>query len=262
MLNYLRAEIYKFLHRKSFWITLVVVLGLEGLMIFSYAFTNAHGNDIEFAWGVSTILLIMGSLGCYFTLLTGDMVFAGQYKHATLKNEVSFGLPRYRIYLGKLVAQLFASLLMCGIMVLFYVIGCKLFLLPSSEEGSIAIFTSLGQTLLGSLPIWMGVQATVCACFFLIRSEIAAASVALGLFAVSAPVLEIIGLFTENYPISKTIWIVYSHLPTVMLDSNLLPYLAHQEYWPYLGKLCIVGGAWFVVSTAMGLWFFERKEIN
>lgn len=262
MLNYLRAEVYKLLRRKSFWITLVVVLALEGLMLFSYAFTNAHGNSIAFHWGVNTVLMIMGSLGCYFTLLTGDMVFAGQYKSATLKNEVSFGLPRYRIYLGKLLAQLFASLLLCGIMVAFYVIGCKLFLLPSSEEENLVALVCLGQTLLASLPIWVGIQATVCACFFLIRSEIAASFVALGLFAVSAPVLEIASLFAANYPVGKVLYTIYSHLPTVMLDTNLLPHLAHPEYWPYLGKLCIVGGTWFVVSTAIGLWFFERKEIN
>lgn len=260
MLNYLRAEIYKFLHRKYFWITLAIVLALESFMIFGYTFTNSHGNDISVAWAISILFPIMG-FGCFFTLLTGDIVFAQQYKHNTLKNEVSFGLPRYRIYLGKLLVQLFASVLMCAIMILFYVIGCRLFLLPDTEEASRAILISLGQCLLGALPIWVGVQATVCACYFLIRSEIGSAFAAVGLFAVSANVMELAGLFLRNYPVGDVIQKIYRHMPLVLLD-DLPNTLMRPEYWPYLGKLCVVGGAWFVVSTAIGLWRFDKKEIN
>lgn len=260
MLNYLRAEIYKFLRRKYFWITLTIVLILEGFMIFGYAFTNSHGNDINAAWAISILFPLMG-MGCLFTLLTSDMVFAQQYKHNTLKNEVSFGLPRYRIYLGKLLVQLFASVLMCFIMILFYVIGCRLFLLPDTEEASRAILICLGQCLLGALPIWVGVQGTVCACYFLIRSEIGSAFAAVGLFGLSANVMELAGLFLRNYPLGDVIQKVYRHMPLILLD-DLSDMMMKPEYWPFLGKLCVVGGAWFIVSTAIGLWRFGKKEIN
>lgn len=260
MLNYLRAEIYKFLHRKYFWITLTIVLALEGLLIFGYSFTNSHGNNIDAAWAISTLFPMMG-LGCFFTLLTGDMVFAQQYKHNTLKNEVSFGLPRSRIYLGKLLVQLFASVLMCFIMILFYVIGCRLFLLPNTEEANQAVLLCLGQCLLGALPIWVGVQATVCACYFLIRSEIGSSFAAVGLFGLSANVLELAVLFLRKYPVSEVLWKIYQHMPLVLLD-DLPNTLMKPEYWPCLGKLCVVGGAWFIGSTAIGLWRFDKKEIN
>lgn len=260
MLNYLRAEVYKFLRRKYFWITLAVVLGLEGCLVASYAYTNSHGNDINAAWAISILFPMMG-LGCLFTLLTSDMVFAQQYKNNTLKNEVSFGLPRWRIYLGKLLVQLFASVLMCFIMILFYVVGCRLFLLPDTEETSRAVLICLGQCLLGALPIWVGVQAAVCACYFLIRSEIGSAFAAIGLFGLSANVMELAGLFLRNYPIGDVIQKVYRHMPLVLLDK-LPNTLMKPEYWPFLGKLCMVGGAWFLISTAIGLWRFNQKEIN
>lgn len=260
MLNYLRAEIYKLLHRQYFWIALVVLLGLEGCLVGSYAFTNAHGNHIESAWAISSICIMM-SMGCFFTLLTGDMVFAQQYKNVTLKNEVSFGLPRARIYLGKLLTQLLASLLLCFVMLAFYVVACRLFLIPDTPEEERAALLVLGQCMLGAMPIWFGVQATVCACYFIFRTEIAAAFAAVGLFAILGNVLELVSLFLGHYSAGETVYQIYRHMPVVMLD-NLPDYLMKPDYWPYLGKLCIVGGAWFVVSTAIGLWAFQRKEIN
>ena len=50
------------------------------------------------------------SVGLYATLLTGDIVFSDQYKNNTLKNEVSYGVPRVRIYLGKLIVAILVAI--------------------------------------------------------------------------------------------------------------------------------------------------------
>ena len=96
MFNYIRAEIYKLLHRPYTYIALGVMLVLEALYASMFAFHNAHSMVTPFGGAIITIVE-MGVIGFCTCLLTGDIVFAGQYKNSTLKNEVSFGLSRTQI---------------------------------------------------------------------------------------------------------------------------------------------------------------------
>ena len=96
MLNYIRAETYKVLRRPYTYITLAVMLVLEGIFAAGFAFHNSHSFATPFGGAIINIVE-MGVIGFCMCLLTGDMVFAGQYKNSTLKNEVSFGLSRTRI---------------------------------------------------------------------------------------------------------------------------------------------------------------------
>ena len=54
MRNYLAAECYKVFHRKYFYLTLLVVLALEGVLLWGYHLTLNWGNpnvDFNFAAG-------------------------------------------------------------------------------------------------------------------------------------------------------------------------------------------------------------------
>ena len=153
MINYMRGEFYKVFRRKYTWITLVVVLALESLLVAGWAFTNSHGNHVDFYTGAG-MLCTMLSLGFYATLLTCDMVFASQYKYSTLKNEVSFGISRSRIYLGKFVVELIVSLLFMVVMVGFYLALCWLTLYRDPERDAY-IMQVVGYCLATALPLWM-----------------------------------------------------------------------------------------------------------
>lgn len=255
MLNYIRAEFYKVFHRKSYLlITLAVVLGLEGLLVAGWVFTNANGNHVDFYTGAG-MLCAMLTVGCYATLLTGDMVFASQYKHSTLKNEVSFGLPRSRIYLGKLIVQLALSILFCVVMVVFYLGLCWLTLYRDPELDRTAM-QIVGYCLLTAFPLWVGIQAVVCACYFFIKSDFATSVAAVVIFAVTPPVLEVAALLKS--PVQEALITLHDHMPTVMIETA--PQVVGD--WTYCGRAWIVGAVWFAVFTAIGLCGFYRKEIK
>ncbi len=259
MLNYMRAELYKLFHRKYFWGTIVVFFVLEALLLSGYVFTNAHGNNIIFSDAVMEICLML-PLGSYFTLIAGEIGFAGQYKNSTLKNEVSFGLSRSRIYLGKLFAQLMAALITCFLVVAFYAAACRL-LLPSTGD-DIQALVKVGKCLLAALPIWLGMQALVCACFFLIRSEIGASALALGLYAGLPVGLKIIGLLMSPRPVGIWILKIVLWLPSSVLEGLSNPANLAAEPLTYFGIPWLVGGVWFLGSTIVGLAGFQNKEIN
>lgn len=197
MVNYIRAEFYKVFRRRYTWITLVVLLALEALMVAGWMFTNSHGNHVDFYTGAG-MLCVMLALGFYATLLTCDMVFADQYKNGTMKNEVSFGIPRTRIYLGKFLVSLAVSLLFMAVMAAFYLGLCYLALFHDPEADAVAM-QMVGYCLLTALPLWVGVLACTCAFRFLIKSDLWASVASVCVFAVIPPVMEVcMALFSAN----------------------------------------------------------------
>ena len=126
MLNYIRAELWKLRRRKYLWVLLAVMLGLEGLFAVMSAWHRDFSDLVEL--GAATMLL-----GLYLSIFLADMVFSDQYKIGTLKNEISFGLPRRRIYLGKLCAALLTGLASCALLLGFY-LGAASTTQPSSAR--------------------------------------------------------------------------------------------------------------------------------
>lgn len=259
MLNYLRAELYKLFHRTYFWVTLLVTLGLESLLIGGWVFINQNGAHVCFDEALHMLSYEL-VLGLYFTVIMGDIVFAGQYKNATLKNEVSFGLPRWRIYLGKLAAQLIAALLTCFVMMVYYVALCRLLLPADSAVSGEAALGEFATQLLFALPLWIGAQAAVCACLFGIKGGTGAAITAVALFGALPVAVQIVGMMFGIYPFGQAVLEIYSWLPSVMLER--VPSYVSKGDWSYLANTCLVGGVWLAVPTVLGLWRFGRKEIN
>lgn len=259
MLNYLRAELYKLFHRKYFWVLILVSLALESILVGGWVFINANGAHVTFDEAVHTVAYEL-PLGLYFTIFAGDIVFAGQYKNATMKNEVSFGLPRWRIYLGKLAAQLIAAFLMLAVMMIYYVALCRLALPGDGTVSAEAALADMGKCLLYALPLWIGAQCAVCACLFLIKGGTGAVITTVALLGALPVAAQMLGMMFGNYPVGKALLQIYTWLPSPMLES--IPAHVNAGDWGYLANTCAVGGAWLAVSTALGLWRFHRKEIN
>lgn len=255
MLNYLRAEFYKVLRRKYVWVTLIVLLSLEALLMCGFVSLNAHGSREYFCTGAGIVLWML-PLGFYATLITGDMVFAGQYKNSTLKNEVSFGLSRTRIYLGKLIAQTILSLLFCAVLLGFYLGMCWLFLYHDTETDAL-ILEQLGYCLATVFPLWIGVQAVTCAMMFLIKSEVGGAFLSVGIFAVLPNVIWLASNMIRG-SLGYALTAIYRHMPTVMANAAA----DGVGDWAWCGRAWIVGAVWCAAFTALGLFGFHKKEIK
>ncbi len=258
MLNYIRAECYKLLHRPYTYIALGVMLALEALYASMFAFHTSHSLVTPFGAAVVTITG-MGVIGFCVCMLTGDIVFAAQYKNSTLKNEVSFGLSRARIYLGKFIAQTLLSLAYLVVMMAFF-IGLCAAVLPmeagdffSAAEG----LSVVGYFLAVGLPLWIGAQAVMCMCLFLVNGEMASSFFYVGIVFVLESVLEVAGLLLEGGA-GQMLLKAVPYFPVRMLNEAK----AVVGDWSYLGQAWLVGAFWVIVSTAVGLYGFYRKELK
>ena len=259
MLNYIRAEFYKVLHRPYTYITLAVLLALEGLFASMFAFHNAHSLVTPFGGAILPIVEL-GTIGFCVCLLTGDIVFAAQYKNSTLKNEVSFGLSRTRIYLGKLIAQTLLSLVYLVVMMAFFIGLCAICLPMEGGAGFYSpgeALTIVGYFLAAGLPLWVGAQAAMCMCLFLTNGEMSSSFLYAGLVFVLDNVLQIMGLLVRGRAGDVLLKICQS-FPRPMLDGAK----AVVGDWGYLGKAWTVGVFWLVACTAFGLYCFHKKEIK
>ena len=122
MLRSIQAECFKVVHRPYFWITTILcALFSVGVIFCLYLIkTEASGvNPVNMPFAVASLLFGLPA-GIYLVVLGVDMVFSEQYKYNTLKNEVSFGVGRFRIYASRWVVSLLVLAALYLVLVLVY----------------------------------------------------------------------------------------------------------------------------------------------
>ena len=181
MVNSIRAEIYKLTHRSYSYILLLCcaafALLVGGLMCY-IKYTAAP--DVELVnFPLAINMLCMGMpIGLYLVAVGGDAVFSEQYKYNTLKNEVSYGLPRVRVYLSRLVVTLLLLVVVFIVTIGVYTLASLVLLGIPSDAGAMAsfgkntaqaiqdAFRMLGFYVLASFPLWLGSMSLALASTF------------------------------------------------------------------------------------------------
>lgn len=254
MSKYLRAELYKVTHRTTYaggFLGLMFALEAAMLLLLKFASGSAENTfgDVVF------VLPMTLSLGLYMAVVVCDMVFSDQYKHNTLKNEVSYGLPRVRIYLGKLAAAILTAVVSCALIFIFYLaLGRLLFPVDSANDMATLgkIFAMLGRSLAAAFPAWLGALGLFQMLLFVMKG------------ATSATVAFVLILTLD-----QALYIMRIFLPK--LDAVLLtikgcllnvPFDTISAGRPDIPLAWCIGLGWFLVSTAVGLLVFQKREIN
>ena len=255
MLDYIRAELYKVTHRRYLYIFILVMLACEGLMVAGWAFTNANGNDFGFSAGLGMLATLL-IVGLYCTILVGDLVFSDQYKFNTMKNEVSYGVPRTRIFLGKLIVECLVALALCVLFVAAYMAMCWL-VLPHDPAADAAALKAVGFILLTALPLWLGAQALVNMAFFLVKSSTVGSFLVVGIFVGVGQIFQLMSMLMKG-AVGQAFYGLYR----VMLTTPLDLVRSYVGDWTFFGQAAAIGACWFALTTAAGLIAYRRKEIN
>ena len=257
MLDYLRAECYKMLHRSYLWIALLVVGALELVLVLLWAWVNEDAVNMTASTGFTMVLYLL-SVGYYATAITSDIVFSDQYKFNTLKNEVAYGIPRVRIYLGKLFAACLLSIGACVLLLGWYALLCAL-MLPG-DGAALEALKVLGFALLCAFPVWLGSQALFTMCAFTIRGNTAGTILGLGILAILGQLLTFLSLLV-SLP-APALADALLAVKGILLTSPLENLTDAIWDWSRVAWAWAVGAGWCVGTTALGLWCFRRREIS
>lgn len=251
MVKYLNAEFYKAIHRRTYtFCMLAFVLGGEALLLFllkTASFSNAATYD-----DVLSVLPLALSIGVYLVPGICDIIFSDQYKQNTLKNEMAYGLPRTRVYFGKLLAAAVTAVIFCAVIVAFF-LGLGALTFPAGDAAvTAAQFAKLGKSLAVALPVWLGALSFVIMLLFVMKGSVSA--VVLYIFTLSlGEVLDLMQVFLPkigDFCALVQRCLINTPMDTVMNGSFDIPYA-----WA-------VGMAWFAISAILGAICFQKREIN
>ena len=254
--NYLSAECYKAVHRKYIYIFSAAMLGLVAafMLLLRIEGMSQSGDGMLMVQRVSVsellgILAMALSAGLYFLMIAADIVFSDQYKYNTLKNEVSYGLPRWQIYLGKLTASALTAGILCLVLMGGYIgIGCVLF--PAGEDFGTNLAT-FAKWLLIALPLWLGGLGFFNMLQFLIKGSNAATVFYVMVVFLGSGFMDLMEVFLPALqPMADLIRTISLNTPFILLRTQ-----SPESAWA-------LGMAWLTVSTIIGAISFQKKEIS
>lgn len=240
MLNYLSAELYKLRrHKGLYFILALVVLGM--LCLYLPLILLGFGD-----WSLEVLPL---ALFVGFMVVPGLAVaaFDDQFGRGTLKNEVVFGVPRYRAYLGKLLAGMLAggvcSALVLGLYVLLaYLGGARI---EGVSPGAWAAWV-WGYC----LPMWLAQYAMTFCLLVALKSSAAGVALAYGCTFFGGILSTLDERFYPN------MWFFQRFFFTAPLrETTWGKELSLSQPW-------LLGVGWMLGTSAVGLWRLYRQELR
>lgn len=259
MVNYLNAELYKAFRRKYLYLFLAAILGLLTffMLLLRVEGMRATAEGMIQQVSVSELLGILSmalQMGLYFLLIAGDIVFSEQYKYNTLKNEVSHGLSRARIYLGKLAASALVAVALCAILMAGYLgISCLLF--PVREEALGDSLRAFGRWLAVAFPLWLGGLGLFTLLQFTMKSTAATITYVMIVGFLGSGFLDLFTtLLPSLTPVADVIRTVSLNTPFTLMGRS-----SPEEL---MGYAWILGMAWLGATTGVGMLSFRRREIS
>lgn len=247
MLNYIKAELWKASRHKGTYALVLILAVLTGLFTTLMLAAEAF---YQMASAATTTML----LGLLVAPLLTQLVDGSSI--STLKNEVSFGVGRGRIYLGKLITGLLLGLGLCLLLLGGYLLTGWL-VLPHSTEEDLTALGVVGFTLLGALPIWCGVYSLCHMMAMLIPSTAGWLSIYYVLTFFGQPILvALIANFTTGR--------MSSLIQAVLMPMSLLmpDYLSGWITWEYQVWCWAIGLGWLAATAGLGLFCLGKKEIK
>lgn len=254
MLNYLSAELWRMARRRA----VCAGWGLYLLLTFLTGLTFRGNPALECILAFQNFMV----MGLYVAMPLAGWAGGGLDRAGGLTNEVSFGLPRARIYLGKLSAALLAGTVLFLLTTAAFFLGAlspSAVLGLSGEDRALAGMELL-VSMLHSLPRYVG---AVSLAYFLLFTIYPA-----GVGTVLYYLYIVLGELTL-----ASIRVMGMGLVGNMLNhlaEAVRPFLLTNAYFVYsygnvpptLGNSWLTGALWLGVTTVPGLLLLWRREIR
>ena len=257
MLNYMKSEWYRVFHEKSIY----TFNGTCAAMILLLNIGNGIMRQVEenFPYGTThfsfSILLGSENMLLFLAMLLGYIVFGEEYKHKTLKNSISFGLSRQKIFLGKVLVGVGVSFLSMAFLVLIYGGSGYLLLEVSEDLGIRELLIGLGAALPSALAgLILGISLS-----FLIENSTVMSIVACVILAGVPIACKFLGLQFEFFARIGN-WMPFNFLSQGQVAlSKYIPIWSTGEG---LTKCILAGVIGIIVFYGIGNFLFRKREIH
>lgn len=253
MLNYISAEWYKLCRTKGIFLAFVFLLFMIGLIFFP-TFWHAIPTIPMYIAAYLAFLI----LGFFLAPIFAIRAFDDQYGRGTLKNEVVFGIPRSRSYLGKMLFGGLVGTAAAFLVMGFYILLCLLSSHIWEADTGLWLDLCVKGTLL-VLPLWWA-SMSLAFCLQAVFRNSAGATAVNYLFLLFSVPISMAGFYEKtDSPILNffNYWF--------FVAPYRITYSVMDGAWTSAGGMAyswLVGIAWIVGTSAVGLFAFNLKELH
>lgn len=259
MYNYIKSEFYRITHSKGYYVFIAIcsVLLISANVVL--AAVKSADDTFQYATTEFSHSLFSTSMSLVFILciVVATMVFSNEHGDHTLKNSVSYGISRGKIFFGKLIVEIVYSII-AFVIISGLDIASAFLLLENTGPNSMELLLKTSLAVTPLLILAVGVSNTF---LFIFESTGAGIASICGILLALPIVSNLLGMkFTVFRKLSEVL--PWNMLINLKHDFNhyilIFPLQSGNGYLRYW----LVGMLELAIIALIGFMVFRRKEIK
>lgn len=248
MINYIKAELYRNFNRAYFWVYTGIISALLLTIVILFNVSSIPSINLSAIIQISNHMVF---IPVFLVAGTIEMVIAEEYKNKTLKNVITFGLPRTKLILSKFIVTVILSFIAAIIMLtVFYGSAAVLLGLGNGFHG---IFLDHIARLAAALPLWIAAIAVGIFLNVVISNSTICAFVYAGVFLMTSQIVKLLAFLVSN-----KFKYVYDNLITIQLSKLGGNIVSKQD----LTSAAIIGCIYTIIFLIFSIVYFRKKEVK
>ncbi|MDO5519623.1 MAG: hypothetical protein Q4G58_03915 [bacterium] len=252
MLNVMKSEFYKVLHRKCMYV-FFLVFGLGGFLfnlvlkvLEAEDAPDFQGNEVLDGW-----IQIIVVLGWFIVYMIAQIVHSNESKTLVLKNSIAYGTNRTKIYLGRFFTEILSLVIAVAVVSVLVLAGSALFFGGVTFEGFKAYYASIGSMMV----MWTAAISMAHALAMILNSNTLATVIYILYFALAADLLSLVQMALPDNGIVS--FLRKYEIRTITLNSSTGNGFG-DDWW----KCFLVAAVYFVVFFVIGITVFRKREVK
>lgn len=259
MIASLKAEWYKLTHRAYPFIFLLLSMGCAVIIVLVTKILLPMMEHFNMGYDAGQVLdmgfYASSSIVWYLLIITEDIAFTSEYKYRTMKNVITRGENRTKLYLSRLIMACTVLTIGVVLVTVTYMISVKIFY-GADPTLTLDGYVSLTKQVLCGLFLWMGSQSLIHMMAFLIQNEMLWGCGYLAIFSFLPNGVWILkSVFGENAALDLFSDALLTTQMTNLVNDGV------QDAGTMLNCF-LMGAAYMAVTTVVGILFFRRKEVR
>lgn len=259
MIASLKAEWYKTTHRAYPFIFLSLCMGCAIIIVLVTKLVLPMMERFNMGYDAGQVLemgfFAASNIVWYLLIITEDIAFTSEHKFRTMKNVITRGQNRTKLYLSRLIMAFMVLILGAVVVTLVYMLSVRIFY-GADPSLTLEGYFSLAKQMLCGLFLWMGGQSLIHMMAFLISNEMLWGCGYLAIFSFLPNGVWILKSVFEN---QKIIDLFNDSLLTTQM-TNLANDGAQDG--EMMLKCFLMGMAYMIVTTLIGVLIFRKKEVK
>lgn len=242
MLNLIKADLYRFIHRPFPYI-------IAGIVSFLVIFVQFMFTEFSREYILMSVVPKVLEMILVFVFIF-SVFFEDEYKEGTFKNVASSNIPRGKIYLGKCISEIILALAISAVVFIAFIIGFSF--LSWEQESSKVIFYEFLKRMVAVIPVFIGGIGVANFLRVIMKSN------------TMAPIYIIAILSSEKIVtfLTVSIWSKLSVLNYYILYNQIQIFYDYTLGNNYLTHVSLVGIGTAIIFNTIGYLVFRNSEIK